>query len=446
VTTPTALDDALRRLFLRATHGIRPGTARVAALLEAMGRPERTWACIHVAGTNGKGSVCAMIEAILRAAGIRTGLYTSPHLVRFHERIRVDGAAVGDADLAACLDTVETAAQALDRGGAGEATFFEIGTAAAFEHFRRTGVQVAVVETGLGGRWDATNVVLPLVAVVTEIDLDHCECLGRTVAEVAAEKAGIVKPGRPVVCGASHPEAMRVIADAAAAAGAPLIRAADEVTVRRRPEGLDGQRLSIATGQRQLRVVRLPLLGAHQAVNAAVAVAAVEAFAGAVADPGDEAFAHGLETVVWPGRLQVLRRDPVVVLDGAHNPHGARALARALDELRGRHPVGLVAGVLADKDREGFFRALAGSVARCWTVPVHCERASDPAELAGLARAAGIVAAPADALRTALDAALEWARASDGWVCVAGSLYLAGEVLDPRGSCVSAIESAMLGP
>ncbi len=433
MTTSASLDAALRRLYLRTTHGIRPGLDRIAAILGRLEHPERVCSCIHVAGTNGKGSVCAMIESILRAAGIRTGLYTSPHLVRFHERIRVAGAPIDDHDLAACIDVVEEAAAAVGGAGAGEATFFEMGTAVAFEHFRRSGVQVAVIETGLGGRWDATNVVVPAVSVITEIDLDHCEYLGRTVAEVAAEKAGIIKRGRPVVCGASNTEALRVIGEAAAAAGATLIRAADAVSVRRRAKGLDGQRLSIATGARQLPPVTLPLLGAHQAFNAAMAVAAVEAFAGvAGADPGDEAFVVGLGRVTWPARLHVLQRDPPVLLDGAHNPHGARALALALEEIRGSHPVGLVAAVLADKDREGFFRALAPVVSRCWTVPVACERATDPAALAGLAAAAGIDATAADAVGPAIREAIEWARSVDGWVCIAGSLYLAGEVLAQR--------------
>jgi len=434
VTSPASLDAALGRLYLRATHGIRPGTERVRRILDLLGRPERAFAAVHVAGTNGKGSVCAMVESILRAEGVRTGLYTSPHLVRFHERIRVDGAPVGDADLAACIDAVETEAARAAGGGAGEATFFEIGTAVAFEHFRRAGVQAAVIETGLGGRWDATNVVDPLVAAICEVDLDHGEYLGRTIAAVAAEKAGIVKPGRPVVCGATHPDAVAVIRAAASAAGSTLIDAAAAVSVRRRPAGLDGQRLSISTSQTDFPPVRLPLLGRHQAANAAVAVAVVEAFGDATgAAIGAASLVRGLESVRWPARLQVLDRDPPVLLDGAHNPHGARALAGALDELRGGRPIGLVAGVMADKDAAGFFRAIAPAATRCWTVPVRCERAAPPAALRDAARAAGIGAEAADSVDAGLAAALDWAREAGGWVCIAGSLYLAGEVLERRG-------------
>lgn len=429
--SPASLDAALGRLFLRTTHGIRPGLDRIGTILDRMGHPERAYPCIHVAGTNGKGSVCAMVESVLRSAGLRTGLYTSPHLVRFHERIRVGGRSIGDADLASCIDAVEDAAAGVAADGAGEATFFEIGTAVAFEHFRRAGVQAAVVETGLGGRWDATNVVLPSVAAICEIGLDHCEYLGRTIGDVAAEKAGIIKPGRPVVCGATHPDAVAVISAAAAAVRAPVIRADEAVSVSRRPEGLGGQRLSISTGQRQLPPVHLPLLGCHQAANAAVAVAVVEAFSGlAGADPGEDALVRGLGSVEWPARLQVIAADPPVLLDGAHNPHGARALAGALDELRGRHPVGLVAGMLADKDAHGFMRELRPAVERCWTVPVRCERASDPASLCGTARLEGIEARASASLEVALGESLDWARRADGWVCIAGSLYLAGEVLE----------------
>lgn len=435
MTSSASLDAALGRLYLRATHGIRPGTERVRRILDLLGRPERAFASIHVAGTNGKGSVCAMVESVLRAEGVRTGLYTSPHLVRFHERIRVNGVPIGDADLAACVDAVEAAAARAADGRSGEATFFEIGTAVAFEHFRRAGVQAAVIETGLGGRWDATNVVDPLVSAICEVDLDHCEYLGRTVAEVAAEKAGILKPGRPVVCGATAPEAVAVIRAAASAVGAPVIDAASAVSVRRASAGLEGQRLSISTAQADLPPVCLPLLGRHQAANAAVAVAVLEAFGRAAgAEIGAKAFVRGLESVRWPARLQVLERDPPVLLDGAHNPHGARALAAALDELRERRPIGLVAGVLADKDAGGFFRALAPGVGRCWTVPVRSERASAPEALCAAARAAGIEAIATASVDAGVGAAREWARQDGGgWVCIAGSLYLAGEVLEGYG-------------
>ncbi len=437
---PAAVNDALaaelEALFRRTTKGIKPGLERIAALLERLGHPERAYAVIHVAGTNGKGSVCAMMESILRAAGLRTGLYTSPHLVRFHERIRVNGEPVGDEALARVLHDVRAQAEALEAQApaAQGATFFEIATAMAFEQFRRDGVQVAVVETGMGGRWDATNVVRPVVAVLTPIGLDHAEYLGSTLTAIAGEKCGIIKAGRPVVSGVEDPEAAAVVQAAAEAARAPLIPARGQVSVRRGAQDLDGQRVQVETADGLRVTATLALLGAHQLGNTAMAVAAVEAFAGALGvELPPAAYRKGLETVRWPARLQVLEREPPMVLDGAHNPHGARALAAALGELRGRRPVALVCGLLADKDAAGVLQALAPVAARAWMVPLHHAGGRAPAELAALARTAGLQATDAATLAAALDEARAWAAAQGGMVCIAGSLYLAGEVLALRG-------------
>jgi dihydrofolate synthase/folylpolyglutamate synthase len=381
---------SLEALFRRTTHGIRPGLDVIRALLDRLGRPERAWPAIHVAGTNGKGSVCAMIESVFRAAGVRTGLYTSPHLVRFNERLRVGGRPASDAAVAALLADAEREASALEReGGLRPATFFELTTAMAFEHFRREGVALGVIETGMGGRWDATNVVVPLVAAVCDVDLDHADYLGDSIEKIAAEKCGILQRGRPAVCGIENPAARAVFRETAAALGAPAAYADEEVSVRRTRQDWDGQRLSIETPVRRLPPLTLPLLGDHQLRNVAVAVAAVEAAASAadIAMP-DAAMVQGLERVRWPARMQVLARDPVVLLDGAHNPHAARALARSVRALSGRQPVAWIVGMLADKD-----------------------------------------------------AALAWARAEGGIVCVAGSLFLAGEVLGRKNEGIRLFEN-----
>ena len=421
--------SSLELLFKRTTHGIRPGVGRVTALLDRLDRPHRAFPCLHVAGTNGKGSVCAMLESVLRAAGLRTGLYTSPHLVRFHERIRVGGRPIGDADLARLLGTVEREAAALDAGPDGEATFFELTTALAFLHFREAGVQMAVIETGMGGRWDATNVVIPVVSVITAIDVDHAEYLGRSVADIAAEKAGIIKPGRPVVCGADHPEAAAVVRGQAAEARAPFVDAGTDVSVRRLAQSLDGQRIRIDTASRSLPPVTLPLLGPHQIRNVALAMTTLEQLGAITGVPvPDEAVTSGLAGTFWPARLQILRRDPLVLLDGAHNPHGAHALAEALHELGGRRPVGLVAGLLADKDADGFFAALQPKIRRVWAVTAPGGRGRPAAEIALAARRHRLPAEPSD-LATAWTSAADWARTGNGLICIAGSLYLAGEVL-----------------
>lgn len=429
--TDPAIAAAIERMFRRTTHGIRPGLELIQALLAELGHPERAFPCVHVAGTNGKGSVCAMVESVLRAAGFRTGLYTSPHLVRFNERIRVNGRSIGDADLAALLARVEPAAERIERQPTTPrpCTFFELTTAMAFEHFRAEQVDIAVIEVGMGGQWDATNVIVPVAAAICDIDFDHMQYLGSTIEAIAGEKAGIIKPGRPVVAGIRRPEAAAVVEQEARSKGAPLTRAPEAVAIRRTALDWRGQRLHIETPERRLPPIRLPLLGDHQLWNTAIAVALLERFSEAAGvEIPETAWRAGLESVQWPARLQVLSENPPTLLDGGHNPSAGRALADALRALAPRQPVGLIAGLLADKDHAGFFRALAPAVERAWIVPVSSERAAPTAALAAAARAAGISAEEAT-LPTARRAADEWARAKSGVVCIAGSLYLAGEVL-----------------
>ncbi len=433
--SPT-LAPALERLYRRTTQGIKPGLERTQALLERLGHPERRLLAVHVAGTNGKGSVCAMVESCLRASGARTGLYTSPHLVRFHERIRVEGRPVTDADLQRLIDRVTAAAEDAERAGApgGPATFFEIATAMAFLHFAESGVQAAVIETGMGGRWDATNVITPALSVITQIDMDHTDYLGSSIQSIAGEKAGILKPGRPALSAPQRPEVEQILRDEAARLGAPLAMLEDRISVRRVGKStLDGQSVILETPEGPLPRVKSPLLGAHQAENIALAAAAVRelaVLAGVAADGA--ALARGLERVEWPARLQVLQRDPPVLLDGAHNPHGARALADALRELAGRKPVGLVINMMADKDAAAVARILAPRARRAWAVPIPGGRSMDPARMAALLRGEGLRGVETSGLDTAWDAACAWAAREGGWACIAGSLYLAGEVLRGR--------------
>ncbi|MBN1269462.1 MAG: bifunctional folylpolyglutamate synthase/dihydrofolate synthase [Kiritimatiellae bacterium] len=431
-TQKPALSDILARFYRRTVEGIRPGLEIESVLLERLGHPETSLAVVHVAGTNGKGSVCAMIEAVARAGGLKTGLYTSPHLVTFNERIRVNGACISDEDLAGHLERMEALADEIaSEPGRRGATFFELGTAMAFEHFRRAAVELAVIETGMGGVWDATNVVRPVVAVITRIDIDHTNYLGTTLEEIAGEKSGIIKPGRPVVVGPMPDAARAVLLSKAREERAPVVRAEEAVTVSRRDQTLDGQRLSIQTANGAHVSLRLPLLGRHQVENVAIAVAAIEqvwAEAGGELDPA--AVKKGLEDVNWPARLQVLQKDPLVLLDGAHNPGGARSLAEALDELASGRRIALVAGFMRDKDSVGFMRILAPRLAKCWAVPVGVERAMGPGDVAASMRAGGVKdVTVAASVASALEDAVGWARAGGGVVCIAGSLYLAGEVL-----------------
>jgi dihydrofolate synthase/folylpolyglutamate synthase len=429
---------ALERLFARRRFGMRPGLETTLALLERLGRPDRDLAAVHVAGTNGKGSVVTLVAEALDAAGYGVGRYTSPHLLHFNERIVIRGRAVDDATLAEGLERVEAAAAAVEAAAGEPPTFFECATVLAFDLFRRAGVRLAVVEVGLGGRLDATNVLVPLVSAVTRIGLDHCDRLGNTLAAVAAEKAGIVKPGRPVVAGAMPEDALAVVRETARLRGAPFVDAAAAVTVARPQPSLSGLTLSLSSGSRDLGRVRLGLAGSFQAENAATALAALDAVAAAGVPVPDEACRAGFAAARWPGRFQLVRERPEVLVDGAHNPDAAAALARALHTARVRCPVGLVAGFCADKDVAGCLRALAPAVRRGWAVAVPSPRTLAAVDAAAAMARAGIEAeAPAGGFDEAAAAGEEWARREGGLLLVCGSLFLAGQALARYGATPS---------
>lgn len=425
----------LKQLAARRRFGMRLGLETMRDLLARLGSPEAELAVIHVAGTNGKGAVAAMCESVLRAAGYPVARYTSPHLVALNERFLVRGEPAGDQALARAARAVLPAVAELEAASGAEVTFFECLTALAFVLFRQEGVRLAVLETGLGGRLDATNVVTPLVSVITRVGLDHCDWLGDTVAKVAGEKAGIIKPGRPVVCAAMPDEAREVVARCAAQRGAPFIDAAEAVAAKVAKSGLDGQTLQLATASRSLRAVRLPLAGAFQVENVCAAVAALEAAESCGLPLSDEAFVSGLEGVCWPGRFQLASREPPVIVDGAHNPDGARALREALKRCRVKGPVGLVAGFCGDKDALAHLRVLAPVVTRAWGVAVPNPRTLPADQAVGMMRLAGIDEASAcESVRVALEQAREWARSAGGTVVVCGSLFLAGEALVALGA------------
>ena len=382
---------------------MRPGLDTIRAVMAALGNPQDTLRCIHIAGTNGKGAVAAMLDSVLRAAGYRVARYTSPHLVAINERFFIDGEPVADDALAAVADEVLSVIARLERDQGLEVTFFEALTAVAFVLFARVRPDVAVLETGLGGRLDATNIIAsPLVSVITRIGLDHCGWLGTTHAAIATEKAGIVKPGCPVVCGAMPPEALDAIRRVAAEKGSPLVAAQPWTP----PAGF-------------------ALFGAFQEENAATVKTVLNMLPFTIPD---WAISDGLAHVVWPGRCQLVARDGVTyVVDGAHNPDGAAALARVLDSMA---PVGLVAGFCGDKDVSGHLRTLAPHVSRAWAVPIRNDRSLAPEDVAARMGSAGIAdATPCAALPEALSAAAAWARETGNPVAVCGSLFLVGETL-----------------
>jgi dihydrofolate synthase/folylpolyglutamate synthase len=394
--------ELLARLFAARRAGLVLGLDRIDAVLERLGRPERRiGAVVHIGGTNGKGSTAAFIASMLSAAGLRVGVYSSPHLATLRERVMLAGAMVSEDALVAAADEVAGA-------GGDQLTFFEQITAMALVAMAGARLDASVLEVGLGGRLDATNAVAAPIAVVTGVALDHQDMLGTTLEAIAGEKAGIFKAGQGVVIGASgEPAAVPLLRAAALAAGAAAVTVVDDAAIAAVPAGLG-------------------LAGAHQRANAAAALAAIDALAaaGLVRVP-DEARASGLAAARHPGRLETVAEGPRVILDGAHNPHGARALAAALAAMPERPRV-LVLAVSADKDVAGLVDALAGSVDAVVATRYQQPRSLEPAALAALVAARGVAVEAADDVMAAIARAR--ARAgSAGVVVVAGSLFAVGE-------------------
>jgi dihydrofolate synthase/folylpolyglutamate synthase len=411
---PSTPKEALQFLLTRSPSTVVLGLERMQDALDELGHPELRLLSVQIAGTNGKGSSCAFLDAILRAAGHRVGLYTSPHLVDVNERIQVDGVAIDDATLGArVLDVL------LRSPAAREATYFELGTLVALEHFARSAVDVAVLEVGLGGRLDATTCARPRLTAVTRVGLDHTELLGETLAAIAREKAGIFRSQVPAVVAEQPPEALAALEVAAVAAGAPLL--------------LEGRQFSLDASGRYLGEgwaldgLRLGLQGEHQRHNAALAITCARLLErqGIAVDPA--AVRTGLAEVRWPGRLEQLAGHPPLLLDGAHNEDGAAVLRAALDAppFEGR-PVHLVFGVVADKRVEPMLERLLPRCHSASLTPLPTPRSLDPAHYLDQARAlcprVEVFPTPADALA----AARAHATADDGWMVVAGSLYLVG--------------------
>ncbi|MFN8120164.1 MAG: folylpolyglutamate synthase/dihydrofolate synthase family protein [Micropruina glycogenica] len=424
----------VQRLIARwPEHRIAPGTERVEALCELLGSPQRSYPVIQIAGTNGKGSTAIMIDALLRSLGLRTGRFTSPHLNEVTERICIDGEPISDEDFDALVADTQPLIDMVDSQAIGGVpmTFFEVITALAYEAFAQAPVDVAVVEVGLGGVTDATNVMDAAVAVICPIDLDHTHLLGTTITEIAREKAGIIKPGSQVVLAAQQPEAAKVLIERCADVGAKVYREGVEFSLLDRTPGVGGQLLRLQGAGGPVDDVLLPLFGAHMARNAALAVAAVEAFLGGKALAAD-VITEGLAVVEAPARLEVVRRSPPVLLDTAHNPHGARATMEALTESFTFVPLVGVVAMMADKDVDGLLSIFADELTTivCTTVAGN-SRALPADELAE--RAAGIMGedrvrvAPtmADAIEVAV--ALADDAGPGAGVLIAGSVIAAGQ-------------------
>jgi dihydrofolate synthase/folylpolyglutamate synthase len=400
---------------------------RMEALLDRLGRPHLAARSVHIAGTKGKGSTSAMIASVLTASGYRTGLYTSPHLHTMRERIQIDGRPVGEADFVALLKRLRPEIEAVNhQGTAGELTTFEILTALAFAHFQGRAVDYQVLETGLGGRLDATNVVVPAVCAITSISLDHTEVLGDTLAKIATEKAGIIKSTATVVSSPQSREAEEVIAEVCRRKGARLILAGREVAWRAGQSSHRGQSFRLRGLLREYDLA-IPLLGEFQLDNAAVAVACLEVLAASGAQITPATIAAGLAGVHWPGRLQVLRESPLFIVDGAHNADSARKLGQALGQYFDYDRAILIVGTSKDKDMAGIAAELAGLAGEVIVTRSANPRATSPDVLAAEFSKWGPRPEMTDGVAAAVDLALAKARPGD-LICATGSLFVVAEV------------------
>ena len=427
-------NSRLNRIMERRRFGMRPGLETIRAVLAELGNPQDSLRFIHVAGTNGKGATCAMLDEVLRCAGYRVGRYTSPHLVTINERFFLEGRPADDEPLMAAAEQVLDVVERLERERGLEVTFFETLTALAFVFYAAMKPDVVVLETGLGGRFDATNVIsTTIVSVLTRIGLDHCDWLGTTHAAIAGEKAGIIKPGRPVVCAATPAAAREVMARTAAEKGCPFWSAEEHVTIT----GIDPLTVKMAT--RSLPPMRFALTGAYQAENAQTVLTVLDVLqTQAGFTIRDDDVVRGLERVVWPGRCQKVVVDGVTIfVDGAHNPDGATALCRSLTSVGvgTQGPVGLLAGYCGDKDVCAHLRVMRQLASTGWATPIRNARSLASTATADCMRAAGFTSAVAcENFAAALASALAWAKRAKGTLVICGSLFLAGEALVALGA------------
>lgn len=415
------LDEALGYIHRVDWRGSVPGLSRISALLDKLGHPERAVKYIHVTGTNGKGSTCAMTASVLQATGYKTGLYTSPYIRRFNERMQIDGVPIPDDDLCALVEEIQPLADSM----ADHPTEFELVTAIGLTWFARRRCDIVVCEVGMGGEFDATNIIpAPEVAALTNIGLDHTAFLGGTVEAIAATKSGIIKPGCDAVLYPCLPSVKQVVAARCRAVGVPLT-VADFNALRPVSHSLDGQVFDWSG----LPGLCLPLLGQHQLHNAAVALTILTVLRRRGWHIPDDAIRAGLAATEWPGRFQLVRRDPIVILDGGHNPQCMEALTRNVSDYLSDRPLTVLTGVLGDKDYAHMYGQLAVQAARFVTVTPQNPRALPAAQLAEMLSALGRPVTACDTVAQGVNTALSLTP-PDGVVLCCGSLYLLGDVLD----------------
>jgi dihydrofolate synthase/folylpolyglutamate synthase len=407
----------LKSMYSLRRFGIKLGLSTIRRILKSLGNPQDNFSCIHVAGTNGKGSVASSLASILDASGYKTGLYTSPHLVRFNERITINNQPISNADVVEAYKAVKQV-----NYGKREPTFFEFATAMAFYEFGRQKVDWAVIETGMGGRLDATNIIKPTLSIITNISVEHREYLGNTIAQIAGEKGGIIKRSTPVIIGIKQKRAISVVKEIASEKSAPFFRLGDDFKVKRNKLG----NFTYFGIENTWRNLQTGLLGNYQVDNAALVVAACELLNKEKASIPVKSIREGLANNNWPGRLEVVSTNPFVILDGSHNLIAARNLSRYLSDNLSDQNITLVIGILDDKPYSAMLKSLLPICNRAILTSPKIDRALSPEKLLAVAKnlISDITIIPD--VGKAVNHAIESAEPSDA-VCIAGSLYVVGE-------------------
>ena len=415
-----AYQKSLDYLYSLEKFGMIFGLTQVERILSATGNPHKEIQAIHIGGTNGKGSTAAMMSSILQKEGYRVGLYTSPHLIRFTERIKVNGKEIEEEEVAALTEwmkkEIETA------GIAPPFTFFDFTTAMALHYFKQKLVDLAILEVGLGGRLDSTNVVDPLISIITNIAKDHEEYLGKTILKIAKEKAGIIKKGRPLITAATQPQVLRLFSKICQEKGTPFFRVGKEFRYARAEDGdFDYEGLN-----RKLWSIHLNLRGFHQIINAATAFGVMEVLEDLGYRVSTDAMIEGLGEVEWPGRLEMVSSSPRVILDGAHNPAGALVLKESLEKEFQFQRLILLIGIMKDKDIQSMLRLLAPLADHIILTRPHTDRATPPSLLKKALGRSGKKAEIVEDLNKAIERGLSLVQKED-LLCITGSLYTVGE-------------------
>ena len=400
----------------------KPGLERVRALCAALGNPQDKLKFIHVAGTNGKGSFCAMTDSILRRAGYKVGLFTSPYIVEFNERMRIDGENISNNELCELVELIKPHADKM----ADKPTEFELITAIAFLYFQRNNCDIVVLECGLGGRLDATNVIKdPVLSVITGIALDHTSILGNTVEAIAGEKAGIIKSGAPVLWCGSDAGADRVISAKAKEVGAPMVRV-DRSSLNIKEMTLEGT--SFDFGQR--KNISLSLLGAYQPLNATNALSAIDILNENGFKIDDAAVYDGMKAVRWPARFEIISRDPLIIADGGHNPEGIDGAVSSIERYFGEEKVAIITGVMADKDYRYMADRISSVARKVFCLTPDNPRALSAKEYAKVFDSLGVEAVACDSVEDAVNNAVVWAKENNASIISLGSLYMYCEVAE----------------